>query len=163
MNYSREGGGGVRDHLREMPSILVSPAESHLSCGQQRGFFAWQWKFMVALLCPNNSHIVSRTDSPCRKQQACYQSHLCILCNGSPKTPPKQPPPPLFLPPIALPDKKQKTFGGKATDSIHQIQGEFYPRFWMGEATIKIRAVPESKWSLLYRSPFAKTWKSFGE
>lgn len=26
--------------------------------------FAWQWKFMVALLCPNNSHIVSRTDSP---------------------------------------------------------------------------------------------------
>lgn len=42
--------------------------------------FSWQWKFMVALLCPNNSHIVSRTDSPCRKQQACYQSHIFAYC-----------------------------------------------------------------------------------
>lgn len=51
--------------------------------------FAWQWKFMVALLCPNNSHIVSRTDSPCRKQQACYQSHIFAYCETSP---------PFFLP-----------------------------------------------------------------
>lgn len=50
--------------------------------------FAWQWKFMVALLCPNNSHIVSRTDSPCRKQQACYQSHIFAYCETSPPLPP---------------------------------------------------------------------------
>lgn len=39
---------------------------------------------MVALLCPNNSHIVSWTDSPCRKQQACYQSHIFAYCETSP-------------------------------------------------------------------------------
>lgn len=41
---------------------------------------------MVALLCPNNSHIVSRTDSPCRKQQACYQSHIFAYCETPPHT-----------------------------------------------------------------------------
>lgn len=45
--------------------------------------FAWQWKFMVALLCPNNSHIVSRTDSPAEEQQACYQSYIFAYCPAS--------------------------------------------------------------------------------
>lgn len=104
MNYSREGRKRkVRDHLTEIPSILVCAAESHLSRGQQRGFFAWQWKFMVALLCPNNSHIVSRTDSSRRKQQACYQSHIFAYCVTAP----------FLLPPTSLlhcQTKQQKTF-----------------------------------------------------
>lgn len=115
-----------------MPSILVSAAESHLSCGQQRGFFAWQWKFMVALLCPNNSHIVSRTDSPCRKQQACYQSHIFAYCVTAT-------PPPLFSLPHCTARQKNRKHLGKATDSTHQIQGEFYPLFWWGRRPLNYK------------------------
>lgn len=71
--------------------------------------FAWQWKFMVALLCPNNSHIMSRTDSPCRKQQACYQSYIFAYCVTSP--------PPFFLP-------------GNNTENIWRKLRSFWPFFF---------------------------------
>lgn len=156
MNYSRERRGKkVRDHLREMPSILVSAAESHLSCGQQRGFFAWQWKFMVALLCPNNSHIVSRTDSPCRKQQACYQSHIFAYCVTAT-------PPPLFSLPHCTARQKTENIWGKS-HRLHTSNTRWIlSSFLMGEATVKLQAVPESKLLLLDVSLFAKTWQSFG-
>lgn len=65
MNYSIEGGrktegggAGRREkmcsHLRTELRIWCVPRRT-IHHAHNKGVFAWRWKFMVALLCPNNS------------------------------------------------------------------------------------------------------------
>lgn len=80
MNYGRKNVFPFKRNAEYFGVWCRSP----FVIGTIKRVFAWQWKFMVALLCPNNSHIVSRTDIPCRKYQACYQSHIFAYCETSP-------------------------------------------------------------------------------
>lgn len=66
MNYSVGGGGRMCSHLRIKPRIWCLPrwAIHHV---HNKGVFAWRWKFMVALLCPNNSERCVRARQPLPK------------------------------------------------------------------------------------------------
>lgn len=126
MNYSRRNVFPFKGNAEYFGVCCSSPFVIRTI----KRVFAWQWKFMVALLCPNNSHIVSRTDSPCRKQQACYQSHIFAYCETTPP-PPSPPPPPLSWQRKTFEGIELRSFGlfsflPRVTNS-HQIEKKCWP------------------------------------
>lgn len=67
-------------HLRIIPSAWYLVQKLIRHADNKEKIFARCWKFMVTLLCPNNSRSVSRADSLCRKQSHIWRKILHSAC-----------------------------------------------------------------------------------